>query len=174
MKLRVAKARDQQAASKLLMEVAQRLQAKGSQQWQQILNGSEEEIITQRIANETLLVAENEAEEVIALCYLYQEPSQWDQDLWEESVQPNIYYLHRVALGNQVSGQKIGQEFIQSIQDYLSQHGEEVVIRLDCVSYLAVLNDLYQNSGFQQVGVVADVTAGELVADFNLYEWSPK
>lgn len=155
----------------VLIEAASRIKKTGSTQWAHVLDGGEHQNLKEKIiAGNVYLV--KKAEALAAIFYLTSEPSAWDQDLWQSlPVTRKTYYLHKLALVDEFTGQGLAKEILHQVQKEFSQLDALISIRLDCIATQPYLNHLYPNSGFTKVGLCRNLHSGSLVADFNLYEW---
>ena len=80
MDVRLAKPQDVSLLDDLLKETANRLKSKGSTQWSHILKGEETEALRKHIEQEEVIIFEND-NQLVGMCYLYEEPNEWDQSL---------------------------------------------------------------------------------------------
>lgn len=150
-----------------LKEAAQRIKVTGSTQWSDLLEGQENEELSQRLLNRQVWIYEKEGR-CAGMLYLYSEPTAWDKELWEDEEQPNFVYLHKLALGNGFTGQGLAESFIDLISDRMFREGK--TIRLDCMADKEMLSALYERSGFKRVGT-KEITYQTLKGlPFHLYE----
>lgn len=174
MKIRKALIEEASTVNNMLKDAALRIKRKQSTQWSNILEDKELPVINHWLAKESVYFGEIN-QQIVAVCYLYQEMTDWDRHLWHgyPSEIPCLY-LHKFTLAEGQTGKGLAHKFLRAIQEYVGENFEQGTrIRLDCIDEKEVLNRLYATSGFKKVGQVPQVNNGVLVADFNLYEWQP-
>lgn len=167
MEVRVGQLSDFEQLDSLQKEVANRLKDKGSQQWDYILNNQEQaNLKTHLLAKEVLVI--EEANKLVGMCYLYQKPNSWDENLWHRELDKKSYYLHKVMLSSQFGG--YGEKLLSGVSEWIkAQKGEKIL--LDTRADVTYLNDFYKKFGFQLVGQRKKGEFEALHADFNLYEY---
>lgn len=159
-----------------MKDAAMRIKQKNSVQWSHVLRNEELPVI-QKWLNESGVLVGTLSGELVAVCYLYHQPTQWDKDLWGAvQVDEQIVYLHKLSLKDGYTGRGLASQFLNEIKAFLKeQHPKKnFQIRLDCMADKEFLNKLYQSNGFQLVDRIENVNTGAEVAAFNLYEWSEK
>lgn len=154
----------------ILVQAATRIKAKKSEQWKHILEGNEKNSLIHQLRQDTVVVGVVE-DEIVAVCYLYQNQEEWDAKLWSELPElEQTFYLHRLALADKATGQGLAQVFLSSLFPFLEKEYKAQIVRLDCMAEKPMLNRLYQASGFKLVGKALNVPVENFFADFNLYE----
>lgn len=172
MKIRKGLISEQGKFEGILIEAATRIKKTGSSQWGHILEGEESSIVAARLAQEEAYFYEEEIAgemKIAAVFYLYERPNEWDYGIWQEKEQTGVYYLHRLSLADGYTGKGVAERLLRQLQSELQKTGGSG-IRLDCIKTQPVLNQLYARSGFTLVKEIADLEAGPIIADFNLYE----
>ncbi|MEG0285339.1 MULTISPECIES: GNAT family N-acetyltransferase [Vagococcus] len=169
MDVRLAKPQDVSLLDDLLKETANRLKSKGSTQWSHILKGEETEALRKHIEQEEVIIFEND-NQLVGMCYLYEEPNEWDQSLWGLEAEKGSYYLHKVVVSDLFIGKNMGSKVLENLFKWIEKHQGKVV-RLDCKADVFYLNKLYQQVGFKFIKTCKAGAFEALFADFNLYEY---
>ncbi|MGE8205070.1 GNAT family N-acetyltransferase [Heyndrickxia sp. NPDC080065] len=133
----------------LLKETALWIKNKGIDQWTYLLDGGEDEEIIQCIVNKETYVVIND-EEIMATFTLYLDQNDWDKHIWGE-VPPDSIYLHRLAVKPKYMKNGISKEIFNWINNNIQT--DKKYLKLDCVCGNEKLNQFYQNSGFEFLGV---------------------
>ena len=134
----------------LLKEVASWLHKKDINQWGFLLEGGEDEEIRQAIIDNATYVACRD-DEIIATYTLYSQQSEWDRHVWGQEENPEVLYLHRLAVRPQHMKDRIGKNILSWIDENLSK-----TIRLDCVAHNPKLCTYYKENGFSLIGTTVD------------------
>lgn len=168
--IRTGNTHDYQALHRILVASANRIKAKGSPQWSHILTGGEDETLLNMLEQKKVWLIEGE-HGIQGMLYLYEELTDWDKTLWEDTEHAGTYYLHKLALNDNYTGKGIPRLLFEGIIREL----EPKSVRLDCMASKEVLNQLYESLGFTLVGTKAifEESAKEMVM-FHLYEWQDK
>ena len=169
MNIRIGKENEFDLLDDLLKQAATRLKNKGSEQWSHILEDAEQETLHFRLNNQEVLLFE-ENEQIAGMCYLYEEPNEWDADLWKHPKEDNHYYLHKVVISDAFVGQHYGEKMLLHLINWLEKQGGKRIL-LDCKADVTYLNTFYQKVGFQFIGSVKQADVPTLPSDFNLYEY---
>ncbi|MGX6978716.1 GNAT family N-acetyltransferase [Vagococcus elongatus] len=174
MEIRKALRHEETLVNDMLKGAALRIKNKQSEQWSNILEDKELPVIRHWLGKDSIYFGEID-QQVIAVCYLYQEMTDWDRELWEQHpTDTPCLYLHKLTLAEGQTGKGLAHKFLSVLQDYVKLNFESgTLIRLDCIGEKEMLNQLYQSSGFHKVGMTPQVYNGVLMADFNLFEWRP-
>lgn len=157
-------------ANEIVIQAARRLQKMGSLQWAGRLNGEDINDIERKIINSEVYFYVDENEEIAGLVYACKKQLAWDKQLWGENNTENIHYIHRVAIADRFTGQKLGKAMMEAMLAFKGPQG--ITLRLDCLADNVALNTLYQRVGFHFVKRIKDHNTGDQIADFNLYQWS--
>lgn len=155
----------------LLIQVSSWLAEQGSIQWSGLLVGRDSHQTQERIKNEQVYLAENTDKLLLGMYILYDYPSQWDRDLWGEDNSQDCYYLHRLAVNRNFSGQGISQLLLDNAKEDTRKISKKA-LRLDCRADVEALNRLYSKHGFELVGCREGYPDGDQLTDFNLYEYT--
>ena len=142
--------RRRQPSLNLLKEVASWLQKNDINQWGFLLEGGEDEEIRQAIIDNATYVACRD-DEILATFTLYSQQSEWDQHIWGQEENPEVLYLHRLAVRPQHMKNGIGKDILSWIDENLSK-----TIRLDCVAHNPKLCMYYEENGFSLIGTTTD------------------
>lgn len=134
----------------LLKEVASWLQKKDINQWGFLLEGGEDEEIRQAIIDNATYVACRD-DEIIATFTLYSQQSEWDLHVWGQEDNPEIAYLHRLAVRPKHMKNRVGKEILSWIDKNIHK-----TIRLDCVAHNPKLCIYYEENGFSSIGITTD------------------
>jgi len=133
----------------LLKEIAQWMKDNHIDQWQYLLEGGDDEEITQAIENQlTYMILKEDI--LIGTFTLSPTQSEWDVHIFGEEIVPDSLYLHRLALAPSYMGKGIGKNIIQWILENVQT--EKAYLKLDCVGQNTKLNQFYQKSGFDYIG----------------------
>ena len=89
--------------------------------------------------------------EILATFTLYSQQSEWDQHIWGQEENPEVLYLHRLAVRPQHMKNRIGKDILSWIDENLYK-----TIRLDCVAHNPKLCTYYEENGFSLIGTTAD------------------
>lgn len=148
----IRKADEKEAALiiELLKEVAAWLQNNNINQWGFLLEGGEDEEITEAVINGDTYVACQD-DEIIATVTLYSQKSEWDQHVWGNEDNPEVLYLHRLAVRPQYMKNGIGKEILNWLDENIKN-----TIRLDCVAHNPKLCAYYEKNGYSLTGTTAD------------------
>ncbi|MBO0476397.1 GNAT family N-acetyltransferase [Vagococcus sp. DIV0080] len=169
MTVRIAKQEDFNVLDEALKETAKRLKRKGSTQWAHILTNEEASTLKMRLSKGEVLIIE-EGPYMVGMCYLYEEPNEWDYSLWQKETESGNYYLHKVVVRDLFVGKQYGQKILKEVINWVKSHQGQRIL-LDCKADVAYLNEFYQKSGFKFVSSRYKGEFEELFADFNLYEY---
>lgn len=130
----------------ILTATAVWLKEKGVNQWQHLLTDEEDaEIMDALDKGETYIIWKGN--DPVATFNLNMTPSAWDHSIWQDAVDEEAIYLHRLAVSRKYSGQNAGGFMIQWILRFMVQEGMKI-LRLDCVAQNTVLNNFYESQGF--------------------------
>lgn len=133
----------------LLRSVARWLKQKGSNQWETILNGEDDQEMRLAVENkQTYIVKEDK--HIIATFTIYLKASNWDIMLWGRDDSKSAY-LHKLAVIPDKMGKGLGYEIIHWAEQKLRDEGVDR-LRLDCVADNNNLNTFYSGNGFEKVG----------------------
>ncbi|WP_042220446.1 GNAT family N-acetyltransferase [Oceanobacillus manasiensis] len=156
-----ATASDAKAVTDLLKGVASRLQKKGSNQWEFLLDGGEDaEIVSSINRGVTYIVKDDD--DLVATFNLSSKQNDWDVQLWGQR-KDQAYYIHRLAVDNHYTGRDIGRDLLFWLEESIV--GAEATLRLDCIANNSALNNFYRQVGFTYIGnALADGDS------FSLYE----
>lgn len=168
LKLNKASMKEYTLITDLLIESAKWLKAKGSKQWNGILEGKDNHDTKSAIERGDVFYF-TKGDALVGMCILWNKQSSWDQELWGVDKSDHYFYLHRLAINRHYSGQGIAMEILTEVEKYSKSKGKKE-IRLDCIADNKVLNALYQNAGFNFFKTIYQHDAGEQIADFNLYK----
>jgi ribosomal protein S18 acetylase RimI-like enzyme len=132
----------------LLKEAAQKLQAKGIDQWSVWLNPNEEKLnwIQEGFANGEFYMIESEAQQTVGMFRL----SYTDVMYWGEN-SDNAAYVHSLTVKPEFSGGNIGKTILGRIEEKLVKDGVQL-FRLDCNAANAWLCSYYEQQGFVKTG----------------------
>lgn len=147
--IKLASDSDSNQISSLLKEVAQWIRSKNIDQWQYLLQGGDDEEISQAISNQ-LTYKVLEGTELIGTFTLSPTQSEWDVHIFGPEEDQNSLYLHRLAVVPRKMGKGIGMAIIQWIQENIQT--DKKYLKLDCVAHNKKLNQFYQKNGFEYIG----------------------
>ncbi len=169
MQIRLGNQTDLEETHQILKEVAHRLKKQGSTQWSHIIEDREVKTLLLHLKNDEVLVFENK-QQIIGLAYLYKTPNDWDKELWQSELSEGVYYLHKVAIRDANTGQKVGSELLSTLISWVEKEKGHA-IRLDCMADIEYLNQFYKKAGFKFKEKKLKSNRSNLPADFNLYEY---
>lgn len=168
--LHQAKPKDVKMIDALLRETALWLKAKGSLQWNGILNGKDNHDTASAIdRGEVFYGTLNN--ELAGMFILWDNQSEWDTALWGENKSGDFYYLHRLNIKRDKAGKGISHLMINAAKEYAESEHKKA-IRLDCIASNDFLNQLYLKEKFEFIKCKEDFNAGEQISDFNLYQYN--
>ncbi len=167
--LQQATPQDYPAIFEILYGTALWLKEKNSKQWNGILEGKDNHHTEDRIGKGEVFYF-SEQGEMVGICLLLAQQSQWDDELWGKNPKNNSFYLHRFTIARKYSGQGFSAQSLQKIKEYAKKEKKKS-LRLDCLATNDFLNQMYQKQGFTFLKTIKEHDAGEQIADFNLYEW---
>lgn len=168
-RIRLAKSEDWPNIQALLIQVTKWLSAKGSKQWQGLLEGQDSHQTYERIEAGQVYIGEI-GNELCGMFILYSQPSTWDQDLWKAQEDVDAYYLHRLAVHRDYSGKNLSNDLLDYAKR-LAADNRKKELRLDCRADNASLNVLYQSNDFELLSTIKDYDDGTQLTDFNLYRY---
>lgn len=149
LQIRVATTEDSEKIHYLLKTLAQWMKETKINQWSFLLEGEDDELKEWLSMGMTYTVEKDET--FIATFTLLPEAGEWDQHLWGDDLPVNTVYLHRLAISPAFMSQGIGKKVIEWISTR-----EIDRVRLDCVADNDKLNQFYQKSGFELIGITDD------------------
>lgn len=156
----------------LLKETALWLKAKGSLQWNGILEGKDNHNTASAIdRGEVFYGTLNN--ELVGMFILWEHQSEWDAALWGTDQGNDFYYLHRLNIKREKAGMGIPQMMINAAKNY-AEKKQKRALRLDCIAENEFLNRMYHNENFELIDCKEDFNAGEQINDFNLYQYQLK
>lgn len=167
--LHQAKSEDLEMIEGLLKETALWLKAKGSLQWNGILDGKDNHDTASAILRGEVFYGTVD-NELAGMFILWDCQSKWDVTLWGADSSNDFYYLHRLNIKRNKSGMGIPHLMIDAAKEYAKQERKKA-LRLDCIAENRFLNQMYQQEKFDFIDCVKDVNAGEQINDFNLYQY---
>ncbi len=168
--LHQAKLKDVKMIDALLRETALWLKAKGSLQWNGILDGKDNHDTASAIdRGEVFYGTLNN--ELAGMFILWDKQSKWDTALWGENLSDDFYYLHRLNIKRDKAGKGISHLLINAAKER-AQNEHKKALRLDCIASNEFLNQLYLKGKFEFIECKEDVNAGEQISDFNLYQYN--
>ena len=138
------------AIIELLKEIAAWLKQNDINQWGFLLEGGEDEEIRQAIQDSATYVACQD-DEILATFTLYSQQSEWDEHIWGQEENPEVLYLHRLAVRPQHMKNGIGKDILHWIDESLVK-----TIRLDCVAHNPKLCTYYEENGYSLIETTAD------------------
>lgn len=168
--VRQANEKDWHQVRHLLIQVSSWLAEQGSIQWRGLLSGRDSHQTQERIEKEQVYLAENIDKLLLGMYILYDNPSQWDSDLWGGDYRQDYYYLHRLAVNRNFNGQGISRILLDNAKESTRKTSKKA-LRLDCRADVEALNQLYSKNGFELVGCREDYPDGDRLTSFNLYEY---
>ncbi len=168
--IRQADENDWPQVQDLLIQVARWLAEQGSVQWNGLLTGRDSHQTQERIKEGQVYVAEARDKTLVGMYILYDQPSQWDKDLWSDDNREDYYYLHRLAVNRHFNGRGISRLLLENAKENTKNSGKKA-LRLDCRANVEALNRLYSKNGFELVGCKEDYPDGDRLTSFNLYEY---
>lgn len=133
----------------LLKEIALWMKNNNIDQWQYLLEGGDDEEISQAISNQ-LTYKVLEGTELIGTFTLSPTQSEWDVHIFGSEEVQNSLYLHRLAVAPRYMGRGFGKNIFQWIQENVQT--EKAYLKLDCVAHNSKLNQFYKNNGFEYIG----------------------
>ncbi|MGX7031091.1 hypothetical protein ACWN8B_06995 [Vagococcus zengguangii] len=174
MDIKIASSEQFEIIHSIMEQAARRIKDKGSTQWAHVLHGAEAGSLKDHLHKHEVYIG-IVSDEIVAFCYLTPTASQWDETLWEDVTvesTANVYYLHKLALKQGWTGQRIADKFLIGLQQKISEnYSQKVAIRLDCMAEKSMLTQLYERNNFEFVARKEDVQATGFIAPFNIYTW---
>lgn len=150
--LKIATNEDSSKVINMLKQIAQWMKENNINQWRFLLEGGDDEEITQAIDNQETYIVLN-GNEIVATFTLLSKQSEWDIHIWGEDSTSNALYLHRLAIIPSYMDKGLGKRILGWIEDNAI---EKEYLRLDCVAENAKLNSFYKKNEFELV----DITDG--------------
>ncbi|AKL75321.1 GNAT family N-acetyltransferase [Bacillus velezensis] len=149
---RVTSARkdDAKEVMDLLMQAAEWLRDKGSNQWSGLLQGEDTHNMREAIAQGYVFLF-RQNEELAGVVMLLPEASGWDRRLWGDEGHEESVYLHRLAINRRFAGAGLGRTIMTWAETGVSCPGK-TKIRLDCVSENKALQSFYSGMGYESKG----------------------
>lgn len=142
---------DTQDIMRLLVNTAEWLLSKGSNQWNGLLRGEDSHNTPEAINRGEVFIFRQDPK-IAGMVILLQEPNAWDLDLWgAKATDKTAIYLHRLAINRNFAGKGIGRNIMSWVDENAPSLGKRV-IRLDCLANNEVLNDFYRQLGYEHVG----------------------
>lgn len=170
--LHQAKTEHLEMIESLLKETALWLKAKGSLQWNGILEGKDNHDTARAIDRGEVFYGTLD-NELVGMFILWERQSEWDAALWGTDQGNDFYYLHRLNIKRDKAGIGIPKMMINAAKDY-AEKKQKRALRLDCIAENEFLNRMYRNEGFKLIDCKEDFNAGEQINDFNLYQYQLK
>ncbi|MBP1048497.1 GNAT family N-acetyltransferase [Enterococcus sp. BWM-S5] len=145
----------------MLRDTALWLKGKGSSQWGDVLEGTDKHNLLGAVQRGDVYLF-SEGEEIVGMAAVWNTPSEWDQELWQDFGFPeNAYYIHRLIVHPNYRGQNYGSRMLTAIKTYFSETADE--LRLDCISTNPNLLSLYRGNSFVNKGTVEESKGGRFV-----------
>lgn len=154
---------------KLLKEAALWLKAKGSLQWNGILEGKDNHDTASAI-NRGEVFYGTLNDELVGMLILWDRQSEWDAALWGEDHGDDFFYLHRLNIKRDKAGKGNSHLMINAAKEYARKE-QKKALRLDCIADNEFLNQMYLKEKFKFVDCKENFNAGEQQNDFNLYQY---
>ncbi|TLS35466.1 GNAT family N-acetyltransferase [Pseudalkalibacillus caeni] len=137
--------KDMEAILTLLVQAADWLQSKNTDQWSYYLSdldGNKAEVQESIEKKETYIV--KEGSRVIATITLQRTPNDWDMEIWdEEANDEKAIYVHRIVTDRAFAKQNLGDRLLDFAEDYARDNSFSL-IRFDCLASNNGLNSYYQ------------------------------
>ncbi|MGX7420309.1 GNAT family N-acetyltransferase [Carnobacterium gallinarum] len=168
-KLHQAKLEELQLIEGMLTDTAKWLKSIGSKQWNGILEGKDNHNTANAIEKGEVFYCTLENKPV-GMFILWQNQSEWDQELWGTEDSEAYFYLHRLNLVREFAGKGIALDMLERIKEY-GKVNQKTGIRLDCLASNEPLNQMYKKANFNFLKTIYNHDAGEQISDFNLYEY---
>lgn len=150
-----AEPEDTQAIMRLLVNTAEWLLSKGSNQWNALLRGEDSHNTPEAINRGEVFIFRQDPQ-IAGMVMLLRQPNAWDRELWAERADDNsAIYLHRLAINRKFAGKGIGKHMMQWIDSTAPSIGKRV-IRLDCLANNKALNSFYSGLGYELTGKAAN------------------
>lgn len=150
---------------RLLVNTAEWLMRKGSNQWNALLRGEDSHNTPEAINNGDVYIFKQE-NHVAGMVILLKEPNAWDNQIWAERAgDNNAIYLHRLAISRKFAGKNVGRHIMEWVHSEAPSLLSKRVIRLDCLANNKVLNDFYKDLGYEYIG-----SATNSHGEFSKYE----
>lgn len=166
-KLRIKKAKLEQLDEiiKLYEERMQWFKERGIEQWERYVNNHPKEEFLEALSNDRLYIVKKDNEIVGAV-----EFKEYDE-LWEDN-QVGVY-MKKIVTKSEYRG--IGTFIIEAAKR-ISKRLEASFVRLECRQSNPILNDIYQNHGFEYVRTVSrpEIVQQDIVYSYNLREYRMK
>lgn len=147
--------KDENELAELMLEIAQWLQSLGSTQWAGILEGKDIHQTDKAISRgEVFIFRSKENNEIAGSVIMQNNASEWDISLWGESAIKNddqAVFLHRLVVARSYAGKGVGRKIMEWAEKFIHS-SDKAVIKLDCISSNAKLNQFYTSCGYQLVG----------------------
>ncbi|MCB5951499.1 GNAT family N-acetyltransferase [Enterococcus sp. BWT-B8] len=139
-------------AINIMKDTALWLQSKGSQQWSDVLEGTDKHDLKGAVQRgDVYFFTVNQ--KIVGMAAVWNTPTLWDQKLWKVSRQAEkIFYIHRLIVHPDYRGLNYGTEMLKKIKVYFESIAVE--LRLDCISSNKKLIYFYRNNGFTNKGSI--------------------
>ncbi|WP_138756185.1 GNAT family N-acetyltransferase [Paenibacillus sinopodophylli] len=158
-----ARFEDTEAVQGLLIQKAEWLRSRGSQQWSGLLQGEDSHQTSEAIGRgEVYLFMQGSM--LAGIVMLMQKASAWDLELWGDEGHASSVYLHRLAINRQAAGKNLGEAIVRWAASGIYFEGKDR-IRLDCIASNAKLNAFYRSCGYGYKG-----SAVHAMGEFSKFE----
>jgi ribosomal protein S18 acetylase RimI-like enzyme len=149
---------------RLLVNTAEWLLSKGSNQWNALLRGEDTHNTPESVSKGEVYLFRQEPK-IVGMVILLPQPNAWDLDVWGAKASDNTaVYVHRLAINRKFAGQGVGRHIMNWVETEAPALGKRVV-RLDCLANNEVLNGFYSGLGYDFLG-----KASNAYGEYSKYE----
>ena len=142
-----AGAADYDAVMAILREAADRLSARGNQQWKHWHMEAGEQMLRDRVEHHEVYLARRDGVPVGTLTIQWSDLEQWGA----RGLDGSAGYIHGVAITRSVGGKRVGERLLEWAVERIAARGRRFV-RLDAMASNAALCRYYEQRGFHSRG----------------------
>lgn len=145
--------KDASAVTQSLRQTALWLQSTGSTQWGDLIDGEDKHGTNHAIERgEVFIFRQQGQEELAGMVILFQNPSEWDINLWKGHNLTSSIFLHRLNINRNVAGKGFGEAIMNWVANDIRFPGKDTV-RLDCIATNEHLFAFYTRMGYKHQGI---------------------
>lgn len=155
MELKQAAISETKIALSILKESAEWLQAVGSDQWADVLEGEDKHGLAAAVERGEVFFFYNNSNQIVGMVAAWRKPTAWDKLLWQNyAFDQDVCYLHRVIIRPEYRGNSYGNELLNELKRQFKTEISE--LRLDCLASNPTLIQFYLQNEFTKVGSAND------------------
>lgn len=152
MEIRKVRITESEKAMEILKETAQWLKDIGSNQWSDVLNGSDKHGLVDAVKRGEVFFYYNN-QQLVGMFTAWTKASAWDEQLWCNQTKMNeVYYIHRIIIRPLYRRKGYGEKLLTDIKAYFKH--KATCLRLDCLASNQKLIDFYKKNDFKNVSTV--------------------